>query len=75
MSKQLKEQIEEIEREETANRYSYNTAYHTRRIADTLEEILQLIKDDLERNKKYRDEKEDNDFLDKQSNAEYYDSK
>ena len=53
MNKQLKEQIEEIEREETANRYSYNTAYHTRRIADTLEAILQLIKDDLERNKKY----------------------
>jgi hypothetical protein len=52
MNKQLKEQIEEIAREETANRYSYNTAYHTRRIADTLEAILQLIKDDLERNKK-----------------------
>ena len=52
MNKQLKEQIEEIEREETANRYSYNTAYHTQRIADTLETILQLIKDDLERNKK-----------------------
>ena len=29
--------------------YGYNTAYHTRRIADTLEAILQLIKDDLER--------------------------
>ena len=52
MNKQLKEQIEEIAREEAANRYSYNTAYHTRRIADTLEAILQLIKDDLERNKK-----------------------
>ena len=52
MNKQLKEQIEEIAREETANRYSYNIAYHTRRIADTLEAILQLIKDDLERNKK-----------------------
>ena len=52
MNKQLKEQIEEIAREEAANRYSYNTAYHTQRIADTLEAILQLIKDDLERNKK-----------------------
>jgi hypothetical protein len=29
-----------------------NIAYHTRRIADTLEAILQLIKDDLKRNKK-----------------------
>ena len=57
MDKQLKEQVGEIAREEAANRYSYNTAYHTRRIADTLETILQLIKDDLERNKKYRDEK------------------
>ena len=53
MDKQLKEQIEEIAREEAANRYSYNTAYHTQRIADTLEAILQLIKDDLERSKKY----------------------
>ena len=52
MNKQLKEQIKEIAREETANRYSYNIAYHTRRIADTLEAILQLIKDDLKRNKK-----------------------
>ena len=57
MDKQLKEQIEAIAREEAANRYSYNTAYHTQRIADTLETILKLIKDDLERNKKYRDEK------------------
>mgnify|MGYP003144011156 FL=1 len=52
MDKQLKEQIEEIEREETANRYSYNTAYHTRRIADTLEAILQLIKEIYANNKK-----------------------
>ena len=36
--------------------YSYNAAYHTRRIADTLESILQLIKEDLERAKKYREE-------------------
>ena len=57
MDKQLKEQVGEIAREEAANRYSYNTAYHTRRIADILEEILSLVKDDLERNKKYRDEK------------------
>ena len=57
MDKQLEEQVEEIAREEAANRYSYNTAYHTRRIADILEEILSLVKDDLERNKKYRDEK------------------
>ena len=53
MNKQLKEQIEEIEREETANRYSYNTAYHTRRIADTLEAILQLIKEIYANNKKW----------------------
>jgi|TARA_R100001594_G_scaffold100197_1_gene134719 hypothetical protein len=32
--------------------YGYNTAYHTRRIADTLEAILQLIKEDLEASKK-----------------------
>jgi len=57
MNKQLKEQIEEIAREEAANRYSYNTAYHTQRIADTLEAILQLIKDDLKRSKKYMEEK------------------
>ena len=52
MDKQLKEQIEEIAREEAANRYSYNTAYHTQRIADTLEEILTLIKEDQKRMKK-----------------------
>ena len=52
MDKQLKEQVEEIAREEAANRYSYNTAYHTQRIADTLEAILQLIKEDLEASKK-----------------------
>ena len=28
--------------------YGYNTAYHTRRIADILEEILRLVKKDLE---------------------------
>ena len=28
--------------------YSYNTAYHTRRIADILEEILRLVKKDME---------------------------
>ena len=28
--------------------YSYNTAYHTRRIADILEEILRLVKKDQE---------------------------
>ena len=52
MNKQLKEQVEEIAREEAANRYSYNTADHTRRIADTLEEILSLVKEDQERMKK-----------------------
>ncbi len=26
--------------------YGYNTAYHTRRIADILEEILRLVKED-----------------------------
>ena len=56
MDKQLKEQVEEIAREEAANRYSYNTAYHTRRIADTLEEILRLVKEDQERMKKLNDE-------------------
>ena len=49
----MKAQIKEIQREEETNRYSYNTAYHTRRIADTLEEILQLVKADQERTKKY----------------------
>ena len=39
--------------------YGYNTAYHTRRIADTLEAILHLIKEDLEKAKKYREEKSD----------------
>ena len=48
MYKQLKEQVKEIAREEAANRYSYNTAYHTQRIADTLEEILRLVKKDME---------------------------
>jgi hypothetical protein len=52
MDKQLKEQIEEIAREEAANRYSYNTAYHTQRIADTLEEILRLVKADQEKMEK-----------------------
>ena len=52
MDKQLKEQVEEIAREEAANRYSYNTAYHTQRIADTLEAILQLIKEIYANNKK-----------------------
>jgi hypothetical protein len=45
----MKAQIKEIQREEEANRYSYNTAYHTRRIADTLEEILRLVKLDQEK--------------------------
>ena len=35
--------------------YSYNTAYHMRRIADTLEEILRLVKEDQERMKKLND--------------------
>ena len=48
----MKAQIKEIQREEEANRYSYNTAYHTRRIADTLEEILRLVKLDQEATKK-----------------------
>ena len=56
MDKQLKEQEEEIAREEAANRYSYNTAYHTRRIADTLEEILTLVKEDQKRMKKLNEE-------------------
>ena len=56
MDKQLKEQVEEIAREEAANRYSYNTAYHTRRIADTLEEILTLVKEDQKKMKKLNEE-------------------
>ena len=56
MNKQLKEQIEEIAREEAANRYSYNTAYHTQRIADTLEAILQLVKKDMEPRTKKKDD-------------------
>jgi hypothetical protein len=43
-----------------------------KRIADALEEILRLVKEDQEKMRKI---KEDNDFLDKQSNAEYYDEK
>ena len=39
--------------------YSYNTAYHTRRIADILEEILRLVKEDQERSRKYMEEKKD----------------
>ena len=50
----MKEQIEEIAREEAANRYSYNTAYHTRRIADILEEILRIVKKDMEPSVKKR---------------------
>tara|TARA_R100001143_G_scaffold45048_1_gene40325 strand:+ start:47 stop:217 length:171 start_codon:yes stop_codon:yes gene_type:complete len=56
MDKQLKEQIEEIAREEASNRYSYNTAYHTKRIADTLEEILTLVKEDMKPRTKKKDE-------------------
>ena len=40
--------------------YSYNAAYHTRRIEDTLEAILQLIKKDLEESKKRWEEREEN---------------
>ena len=49
----------EIAREEAANRYSYNTAYHTRRIADTLEEILRLVRKDLEAADAYRRQQND----------------
>jgi len=42
--------------DKTADDYSYNVAYHTRRIADILEEVLQLVKEDLEKAKKYREE-------------------
>jgi len=55
----MKAQIKEIQREEEANRYSYNTAYHTRRIADTLEEILRLVKEDQERSRKYMEDRKD----------------
>ena len=40
--------------------YGYNTAYHTQRIADTLEEILRLVKQDQEENKKRWAEREEN---------------
>ena len=59
MDKQLEEQVGEIAREEAANRYSYNTAYHTRRIADTLEEILRLVRKDLEAADAYRRQQND----------------
>ena len=36
--------------------YGYNTAYHTRRIADTLEEILRLVKEDQEKMRKINEE-------------------
>ena len=36
--------------------YSYNTAYHTRRIADILEEILRLVKKDMEPRTKKKDD-------------------
>ena len=36
--------------------YSYNTAYHMRRIADALEEILRLVKEDQEKMRKIKDE-------------------
>ena len=56
MDKELEEQIKQIAREEAANRYSYNTAYHTKRIADTLEEILTLVKEDMKPRTKKKDE-------------------
>ncbi len=40
--------------------YGYNTSYHMRRIADTLEEILRLVKQDQEENKKRWAEREEN---------------
>ena len=36
--------------------YSYNTAYHMRRVADALEEILRLVKEDQEKMRKIKDE-------------------
>ena len=39
--------------------YSYNTAYHTRRIADILEEVLRLVKEDQERSRKYMEDRKD----------------
>ena len=38
--------------------HSYNIAYNTRRIADTLEEILRLVKEDQERMKKLNDQED-----------------
>tara|TARA_R100000322_G_scaffold111822_1_gene71592 strand:+ start:426 stop:575 length:150 start_codon:yes stop_codon:yes gene_type:complete len=32
--------------------YGYNTAYHMRRIADALEEVIRLVKKDQEESKK-----------------------
>ena len=56
MDKELEEQIKQIAREEAANRYSYNAAYHTKRIADIMEEILTLVKEDMKRMKKLNEE-------------------
>ena len=39
--------------------YGYNTAYHTRRIADILEEVLRLVKEDQERSRKYMEDRKD----------------
>jgi ABC-type proline/glycine betaine transport system ATPase subunit len=60
MDKELEEQIKQIAREEAANRYSYNTAYHTKRIADIMEEILTLVKLDQEKMaKRFPDENQE----------------
>ena len=40
--------------ENTIEDYGYNTAQHTRRIADNLEEILSLIKEDMKPKKKQK---------------------
>ncbi len=40
--------------------YSYNAAYHMRRIADALEEVIRLVKKDQEESKKRWEEREEN---------------
>jgi hypothetical protein len=60
--------------EKTTN-YRTGEVTELRGIRNALEEILRLVKEDQEKVENYRKKKEDDDFLDKQSNAEYYDEK
>ena len=44
--------------EETKD-YNYEAAYNLKRIADTLDNIVAMIKDDQERSKKYMEDKDE----------------